>query len=160
MIKTKKFWSLYVVCFLIGWHFVGNAIYNDLAFGFGSIAISTLVGFVLLSRAKNSSAVRTGHLVHVITLFFFCFLAYQSFEDDTLKSGYEGCLNGSQVVNSDLPDDLKKQFCNCFSLGVKSEVGNTILLNNFLFRETTPIQEDIVLQEKLKNIWQACEAKI
>ena len=158
--KTKKFWSLYVVCFLIGWHFVGNTIYNDLAHGLGFIGISTLVGFVLLFRAKNSSAVRAGHLVHVIILFFFCFLAYQSFRDDLLRSGYEECLSGPQVVNSDLPDDLKKQFCNCFSSGLKSEVGNTLLLNEFLFRETTPIQGNIVMQEKLKNIWQACEAKI
>ncbi len=63
-----------------------------------------------------------------------------------LKSAHERCLNRNvQVVNSDLPDDLKKQFCSCYSSGFSSEVGNTVLLNEFLFRKTMPIQEYVVI---------------
>ena len=161
MDKVRKFWFIFGACFLLSWHFVGNAIYADLAYGFGFLSFAGLIGSVLVYRAKNFSAVVGGHTIHIILLLGMCFIAYNDGKEDGLKSLFDGCLNTNQrVVSSELPDSVKVQFCTCLSSGFSPIIGNTVILDIFLFKKTLPIEYNSDLQKVHAEVWAKCEAKI
>ena len=158
--KPKKYWWFFILCYIVGFHVIGG-IYNDYAYAFGFLFFALLIGGLKLHFARLSGSIKSGHLIHIVMISFFVFLAFRQSNEEVVSNLFDGCRNNNSVaVSSHLSDKQKDEFCGCVSNLTKNAFLFHSTSSTLTFREPIPFGKNLDLQTTWNAAWLTCERQL